>query len=242
MNDSPLGFSQKATGVGNSQVIKVLPVVRVFAREVRKDILFYPIQVLGIGPPNLQVLIFNQRSIQEILDVIVDLGSLVHCEQQAAKLVSDYTARIDAAYERGQRREHRPRVYFEEWDDPMICGIQWVSELIEIAGGQDIFAERSRGKLAKERFVDEAMVRDLDPELMLASWCGKALDEASVYARKTMGEVTALRDRQLIEVPPEIILQPGPACLTDGLDRLEEIISCGKIEPGTHMSSGEIAR
>lgn len=191
---------------------------------------------------NLQVLIFNQRSIQEILDVIVDLGSLVHCEPEAAKLVSDYTARIDAAYERGQRREHRPRVYFEEWDDPMICGIQWVSELIEIAGGQDIFAERSRGKLAKERFVDEAMVRDLDPELMLASWCGKALDEASVYARKTMGEVTALRDRQLIEVPPEIILQPGPACLTDGLDRLEEIISCGKIEPGTHMSSGEIAR
>jgi iron complex transport system substrate-binding protein len=174
---------------------------------------------------NLQVLIFNQRSIQEILDVIVDLGNLVHCEAAAAKMVGEYTARIDAAYERGQSRDVKPRVYFEEWDDPMICGIEWVSELIEVAGGKDIFADVSRGKLAKERFVDEARVRELDPELMLASWCGKALDSPSVYARKTMGDVTALREKRLVEVPAEIILQPGPACLTDGLDCLEEIIA-----------------
>jgi len=174
---------------------------------------------------NLQVLIFNQRSIQEILDVIVDLGNLVHCEAAAAKMVGEYTARIDATYERGQSRDVKPRVYFEEWDDPMICGIEWVSELIEIAGGKDIFADVSRGKLAKERFVDEARVRELDPELMLASWCGKALDAPSVYARKTMGDVTALRKKRLVEVPAEIILQPGPACLTDGLDCLEEIIA-----------------
>lgn len=174
---------------------------------------------------NLQVLIFNQRSIQEILDVIVDLGSLVNCRTSAAQMVDDYTARIDAAFERGQQRGFRPRVYFEEWDDPMICGIQWVSELIEIAGGKDIFRERARGKLAKDRFVDEAQVRDHDPELMLASWCGKALDAPSVYARKTMGEVAALRDRKLVEIPAEIILQPGPACLTDGLERLEEVIA-----------------
>ncbi len=179
---------------------------------------------------NLPVLIFNQRSIQEILDVIVDLGSLVQCREAAQQLVSKYVSRLEVAHERAEARAHRPRVYFEEWDDPMICGIRWVSELIEIAGGRDIFSERARGKLAKERFVDEAEVLAADPEIMLASWCGKPLDAGSVHARKTMGDIAALRAGRLFEVPPEIILQPGPACLTDGLDRLEQIIS-GTLDP-----------
>lgn len=174
---------------------------------------------------NQQVLIFNQRSLQEIMEVIVDLGSLVDCRDAALQLVGHYERRIDAAFERAESRAARPRVYFEEWDDPMICGIEWVSELIEIAGGEDIFREQARGKLAKERFVDEERVCARDPEIMLASWCGKALDEKSVYARATMGSVAALKNKRLVEVPAEIILQPGPACLTDGLDRLEEIIS-----------------
>jgi iron complex transport system substrate-binding protein len=179
---------------------------------------------------NLPVLIFNQRSIQEILEVIVDLGSLVQCRDAAQQLVSGYVARLEAAHERAEARGQRPRVYFEEWDDPMICGIQWVSELIEIAGGKDVFSELARGKLAKERFIDEEKVLASDPEIMLASWCGKPLDVPAVYARETMGSVSALRDRRLFELPPEIILQPGPACLTDGLDRLEEIIS-GAMSP-----------
>jgi len=132
---------------------------------------------------------------------------------------------LEAAHERAEARNHRPRVYFEEWDDPMICGIEWVSELIEIAGGEDVFRDRATGKLAKERFVDEGEVVAADPEIMLASWCGKLLDADSVYARETMGGIAALRNKRLFEVPPEIILQPGPACLTDGLDRLEKIIS-----------------
>lgn len=174
---------------------------------------------------NLPVLIFNQRSIQEILDVIVDLGSLVHCREAALQLTAEYIARIDATRVRAEARGTRPRVYFEEWDDPMICGIEWVSELIEIAGGEDVFRDRATGKLAKERFVDEGEVVAADPEIMLASWCGKPLDADSVYARETMGGIAALRNKRLFEVPPEIILQPGPACLTDGLDRLEKIIS-----------------
>ena len=174
---------------------------------------------------NLPVLIFNQRSIQEILEVIVDLGSLVQCREAAQEMVAQYIARLEAARERAEARSYRPRVYFEEWDDPMICGIRWVSELIEIAGGRDVFSKRARGKLAKDRFVDEEEGVAADPEIMLACWCGKPLDAASVRARETMGGVAALRDERLFEVPPEIILQPGPACLTDGLDRLEQIIA-----------------
>lgn len=182
---------------------------------------------------NLQVLIFNQRSIQEILDVIVDVGALVEKRDAALRLVADYAARIDQAHERSRAHGTRPRVYFEEWDDPMICGIQWVSELIEIAGGEDVFGDRAVGRLARERFVDEAAVRDADPQIMLASWCGKPLDSSAVYARKTMGTVEALRARRLIEVPAEIILQPGPACLTDGLDRLVEIMAAFDKDPSS---------
>lgn len=181
---------------------------------------------------NLQVLIFNQRSLAEIAEVIVDLGSLVAKRDAALALVDGYARRIDAIAQASARRSVQPRVYFEEWDDPMICGIQWVSELIEIAGGRDIFRDVARGKLAKERFVDEAAVAAADPQLMLASWCGKALDAASVYARETMGGVEALREQRLVEIPAEIILQPGPACLTDGLDRLVEIISGFGEDPG----------
>jgi iron complex transport system substrate-binding protein len=178
---------------------------------------------------NQPVLIFNQRSIQEILNVIMDLGSLVDCQQAARQLIADYIARLESAQERAEARAHRPRVYFEEWDNPMICGIEWVSELIEIAGGDDVFRERARGKLAKERFVDEREVLEADPEIMLASWCGKPLNAGTVHARHIMGKIAALENERLFEIPSEIILQPGPACLTDGLDRLEAIISehCG---------------
>lgn len=173
---------------------------------------------------NLPVLIFNQRSVQEILDVIVDVGSLVGARDRARRLVDGYVRRLDEIAARVSGETDRPRVYFEEWDDPMICGIRWVSELIEIAGGVDVFGERSRGKLARERFVTVDEVVTAAPDLMLASWCGKPLDRDAVFSRPGMGAVPALRDRRLFEIPAEQILQPGPACLTDGLDRLVEAI------------------
>lgn len=169
---------------------------------------------------NLPVLIFNQRSVQEILDVIVDLGSLVGARERARSMVGDYLRRLDDIASRSARRGARPRVYFEEWDDPMICGIRWVSELIEIAGGTDVFAERSRGKLARERFVDVAEVAAAAPDLILASWCGKPLDREAVLSRPGLERVPAIRAERVVEIPAEIILQPGPACLTDGVDRL----------------------
>lgn len=171
---------------------------------------------------NQQVLIFNQRSIQEILDVIVQIGLLVDCGDAARNLVASYVTHLETAQDRASKRGAGPRVYFEEWDDPMISGIQWVSELIEVVGGQDVFAEKSRGKLAKERFVSVEEVVQADPEVMLACWCGKGFELAPTQQR--LQGVSALTTGRVYEIPPEQILQPGPACLTDGLAALETAI------------------
>lgn len=176
---------------------------------------------------NQQVLIFNQRSVQEILNVIVDLGRLVDKPVEAIALASGYRERLDRAAALAARRSWHPRVYFEEWDEPMISAIRWVSELIEIAGGRDIFAERSLGKLARERFVSAEEVRERDPEVVLASWCGKPFERSAFEARAGFSNLNAVRAGRVHEVPSEIILQPGPACLTDGLDFLIETLQEG---------------
>ncbi|MGE0789392.1 MAG: ABC transporter substrate-binding protein [Sandaracinaceae bacterium] len=174
---------------------------------------------------NLQVLVFNQRSLQEILDVILAIGRLVNRGDRARALVDEHIAHLERVAERSSRRAHRPSVYFEEWDEPMICGIRWVSELIAIAGGRDVFAERAEaGAHAKDRFVTAPEVAEREPEVMLASWCGKPFDRASVLARPEMASTPAIRDGRVHEVPSEIILQPGPACLTDGLDQLVQLL------------------
>jgi iron complex transport system substrate-binding protein len=173
---------------------------------------------------NLQVLIFNQRSVQEILDTILVLGRLVGANARAEQLVGGYIARLEAAQARSAQAAYRPKVYFEEWDEPMISAIAWVSELIELAGGRDVFAERSHGKLAKERFVTSEEVLARAPELYLASWCGKAFDRQAVLARSGWAALPAVQRGELHELDPAIILQPGPACLSDGLAELERII------------------
>lgn len=173
---------------------------------------------------NLQVLIFNQRSVQEILDVVLTLGRLVGAEQRARQLVAGYIERLEAARERTRAQSWRPKVYFEEWDDPMICGIQWVGELIELAGGRNVFEERTGGKQADERFVEGREVIERDPDLIAASWCGEPVDIEAIRNREGFGQITAVREEQIHELDPAIILQPGPACLTDGLEALESII------------------
>jgi iron complex transport system substrate-binding protein len=171
------------------------------------------------------VLIFNQRSVQEILDTILVMGRLVGAEPRARALVEGYAGRLDAAAQRAAARPRRPRVYFEEWDEPMISAIAWVSELIEIAGGQDIFRDRSAGKHASDRFVSAREVAERAPEVYLASWCGKPFDRRAAIAREGFADLPAVRSGQVHELDPSIILQPGPACLTDGLDALEAIIA-----------------
>jgi len=189
----------------------------------------------------LPVMIFNQRSIAEILEVLVTMGQMVGARERVQALVEGYVKRLDAIQEETLKLAHRPRVYFEEWDEPMISCIRWVHELIEIAGGQNIFAEESLSAASKGRIVTVEQVRAAAPEVILASWCGKALDASSLRARlgaevagfpfgkevagSPIGtEVPAIRDGRVHEVPSEIILQPGPACLTDGLDALVRLI------------------
>jgi iron complex transport system substrate-binding protein len=212
------------------------PVVSAFIDgSVKKIVALQPDLVIGFSDiqadlaaklirAHQQVLIFNQRSIAQILEVVLTLGSLVGAEQRAQALVEGYQARLEAARALSAQQTHRPRVYFEEWDQPAFSGIRWVSELIEIAGGEDIFADRSHGLSATERTVQWAEVLERDQELMLGCWCGKPLDADAVRARKGWELTSAGRNQQLHEVDPSIILQPGPACLTDGLDALERHI------------------
>lgn len=173
---------------------------------------------------NLAVLIFNQRSLQEILDVVLAVGRLVGREARAEALVAGYVRGLEAAAAESAARTQRPRVYFEEWDDPAICGIRWVSELLELAGGRDVFRERARGRQAKERFVNPAEIAAADPEVYLASWCGKPFDRAAALARPGLAGIAAVRAGRVHEIPAEIILQPGPACLTDGLAHLRALL------------------
>ena len=172
----------------------------------------------------LQVLIFNQRSIAEILDVILMIGRLVGQEARARKLITGYEDRIAAARARAAALAHRPRVYFEEWMDPLISAIGWVSELVEIAGGENIFADRAAGSLAKQRFVTAEEVIERRPEVILASWCGKAVDREAILGRPGWDTLPAITAGAVHEIPSEIILQPRPASLTDGLDALEHIL------------------
>jgi iron complex transport system substrate-binding protein len=173
---------------------------------------------------NQQVLIFNQRSIQDILDVIVSIGRIVGKEDRARELVEGYIERLVEAKERTEAQSHRPPVYFEEWPDPQISGIRWVSQLVELAGGRDIFSEKSHGKGARERYVDHDQVIERAPEAIIASWCGKPVDCNSIREREGYDTVPAVENDEIHELDPSIILQPGPASLTDGLDALEAII------------------
>jgi len=146
------------------------------------------------------------------------LGGMVGCEARAAALVEELTARIEAVRASAARFTRRPRVYFEEWDEPQISGIRWVSELIGIAGGDDVFPELARESLGKNRIIaDPLEVPRRSPEVIFGSWCGKKFRPEIVAARPGWAEVPAVRDGHLYEIKSSIILQPGPAALTDGL-------------------------
>jgi iron complex transport system substrate-binding protein len=168
---------------------------------------------------------FNQRDVAGVLAMIHTLGALVGASAKADALVQSLQARIAEARQRAARLSHRPRVYFEEWDEPMISGIGWVSELVEIAGGTDVFKGLSTKKSAKERIVSSEQVIAASPDIVIASWCGKKFAPTRFAARLGFDAVPAVRNGFLREVKSALILQPGPAALTDGLAALERIIA-----------------
>jgi iron complex transport system substrate-binding protein len=159
------------------------------------------------------------------------VGALVDARERAEILADRLEAGLAAARERARRLPRRPTVFFEEWDDPLIAGIGWVSELIDIAGGIDVFAERARHGAAKGRVVTADEVIAHRPDLIIGSWCGKKFRPERVAARPGFAEIPAVRHGALHEIKSSLILQPGPAALTDGLAALEAIVGSWATAP-----------
>jgi iron complex transport system substrate-binding protein len=171
------------------------------------------------------VVTFNQRSVAEIFQMMLMVGGLVGRSEEAQALAGKLQHGLDETREAASKLPKRPRVYFEEWDDPLISGIQWVEELVQIAGGEPIFPELRRKKLAKDRVVDSAEVVRRDPEIIVASWCGKPVRKERIASRVGWQEVSAVRNGRIHEIKSAFILQPGPAALTEGLQQLHNIIA-----------------
>jgi iron complex transport system substrate-binding protein len=184
---------------------------------------------------------FNQRDVAGILDMIRTLGALVGCAAKADALVRSYQQRLAQARLRAGALTHKPRVYFEEWDDPMISGIGWVSELVEAAGGVDVFRNLSAQKSAKDRILSAEAVIAAQPDIIVGSWCGKKFVPAKVAARPGFGAIPAVRNGFLREIKSSVILQPGPAALTDGLAALESIVAEWLSAQGRAPSRGKVS-
>ena len=174
---------------------------------------------------NVAVHAFNQRDVAGIFDMIRTLGALTGAANKAEALAASLAARVNAVHERSLRLPRHPRVYFEEWDEPMISGLGWVSELIQAAGGIDVFPQRAACKNAKDRVVSAEDVIAAKPDIIIGSWCGKKFVPEKVAARPGFAQVPAVATGWLREVKSALILQPGPASLTDGLDALATIIA-----------------
>jgi len=177
------------------------------------------------------VVTFNQRSVAEILQMIQMLGGLIGCSTKAESLTAQLEAGLDAIRASAGTLSRRPRVFFEEWDDPLISGIQWVEELVEIAGGDPIFPELRHAKLGKDRIVDPAEVVRRDPEVIVGSWCGKPVRAEKIAARAGWENVAAVRGGHIHEIKSAYILQPGPAALTEGIAQLHSIVAAWTAPP-----------
>jgi iron complex transport system substrate-binding protein len=174
----------------------------------------------------IEVHLFNHRSIAEILRMVRMLGGMIGCAQEAEALAGQLEAGVEATRAAAARLPRRPRVYFEEWDEPLIAGIRWVGEVIEAAGGENCFPELAAEPLGRDRIIaDGAEVVRRAPDIIFGSWCGKKFRPERVAARPGWSAIPAVRDGELHEVKSSIILQPGPAALTDGLAEIHAHIA-----------------
>jgi iron complex transport system substrate-binding protein len=170
------------------------------------------------------VVVFNQRSVAEILQMIRMLGGLVGCSDGAHALASGLERDLDGIRDESMRVPVKPRVYFEEWDNPLISGIRWVEELIAIAGGEPIFPELATAGLGKERIVAADEVIRRDPDVIVASWCGKPVRREQIEQRPGWDGISAVRRGHVYEIKSTVILQPGPAALSEGIRSLHAIV------------------
>ncbi|KZC42821.1 MULTISPECIES: cobalamin-binding protein [Rhodanobacter] len=202
------------------EILKLEPDLAIGFSDIQADI------ARELVKAGVEVWISNHRSVDGILAYIRRLGAMVGAQEKAeayAQRAERHIAEIRAA---AAQLPRRPKVYFEEWDEPIITGIRWVAEIIGIAGGDDCFPELAREPLAKQRILpngDEVVRRA--PDIILGSWCGKRFRPDKVAERPGWGTIPAVLDGELHEVKSPIILQPGPAALFDGLDEIHRIIT-----------------
>ena len=185
--------------------------------DLQKDI------VAELIARGVTILCTNQRSFDDVLRAILLIGGALGCEREAREVIGDMRDEVRQVREYSAVWPDRPRVYFEEWMDPMIAGIRWVSELIEIAGGRDIFPELRGEGSAGGRVVSGEQVIARDPQIILASWCGKPVDRASIAARPGWDRISAVKAEQIYEIEGSDVLSPGPSLMV-GLRRIHELI------------------
>jgi iron complex transport system substrate-binding protein len=173
----------------------------------------------------MNVVVFNQRSVAEILQMIAMLGGLVGCQREAEQLADRLTTDLERIRGAADRFPRRLRVFFEEWDEPLISGIRWVEELVAIAGGAPIFPELAAAGLAKVRIVEPGEVARRDPEVIFASWCGKKVRRTTIRSRPGWDATSAVRADRIYEIKSTYILQPGPASLTEGVRQMHAILA-----------------
>jgi iron complex transport system substrate-binding protein len=202
------------------QILALQPDLAIGFSDIQADI------AQSLIKHGVEVWISNHRSVDGILGYVRRLGAMVGAWDKAERYARELEAHLASVRERASHLQQRPRVYFEEWDEPQISCIRWVSELIAVAGGQDVFPERAAASLAHARVVaDPLEVVQRAPDIILGSWCGKKFRPEQVAARPGWSAVPAVRDSELHEIKSPIILQPGPAALTDGLDALHAVIA-----------------
>ncbi len=231
-----LGMLDRVIGVSGyvkrPEEARQLPVISAFTHANLKKILsLKPDLVLGFSDiqkdiardlvgAGVEVYIANHRRLEGILAYVLKLSGLVGEEEKGRKLALRLYARIQEARKEASRFSKAPRVYFEEWPNPQISAIGWVSELIEICGGKDVFTHKSRGSLATERIVSHEEIVAAGVEIFLGCWCGKALELKNIQERFTIRDLPALESGRIVELEPEIFLQPGPAPILDGIPQL----------------------
>jgi iron complex transport system substrate-binding protein len=168
--------------------------------------------------------VFNQRSLDDTLQMILTVGDLVGASEKAQQLVDTYQAQLAAARQQAATWTRKPKVYFEEWDEPMMCSIRWAAELITAAGGEDCFPELSAFHSARDRTVTVEQVLARQPDIIIGSWCGKKFQPEKVKAREGWQAMPAIRDGHVYEIKSVDILQPGPALFSEGLPQLQAIM------------------
>ncbi len=219
------------------QAKKEKPKVSAFIEaDIEKIIALQPDLVIGFSDiqaniakelvaKGITVWINNYRSVEGIFKMIAQLGSIVGKAELAYSLIQQYKNDIGIAIKENQLQPVKPKVYFEEWPEPLISGIRWVSELIELAGGIDIYKEKQTASLAKDRIVENAEeVIERNPDIIIASWCGKKFKKERLVSRKGWNNINAVKNDFIFEIKSSVILQPGPAAVSEGIKQITAII------------------